>query len=161
MNFLLKFLELIQKLIKNGSLANVLNANMNQTSNPIPKVTIPSMNMILTRKWINSEVSIGELALNDVFECFTLENNLVIIPSGTYSVTIYNSPDHGFDVPLLHNVPNRDFIEIHPGNFAKDSKGCILVGQTHDEYDVYNSKVAFESLFNKIKDSNSIQITIK
>ena len=49
------------------------------------------------------------------------------IPRGLYELTMYNSPKHGF-VPLLVNVAGFSMVEIHGGNDAEDSLGCILVG---------------------------------
>jgi hypothetical protein len=61
------------------------------------------------------------------------------IPYGRFRVTLEYSPVHKYIVPLLHNVPNFDSVEIHIGNYATkhdsqggkifgDTKGCILVG---------------------------------
>lgn len=71
---------------------------------------------------------------SDPFECVTLERHDISIPTGTYKVTLYQSPVHGL-VPLLQNVPGRGFIEIHEGNWEHDSKGCILVGADRDALD--------------------------
>ncbi len=49
------------------------------------------------------------------------------IPEGEYKVTLYNSATKGI-VYLLHDVPNRTFIEIHKGNFTSDVLGCFAVG---------------------------------
>lgn len=54
------------------------------------------------------------------------------IPPGRYKVTIYASPHFGREVPLLQGIPGRSEIEIHYGNYPTDSRGCILVGLTHD-----------------------------
>lgn len=50
------------------------------------------------------------------------------IPRGKYQVELYKSPKHGL-VPILRGVPRFDFIEMHGGNKAEDSLGCILCGQ--------------------------------
>lgn len=39
---------------------------------------------------------------------------------------------HGYDVFELEGVPGRSNIQIHIGNFAHDSLGCILVGNAFD-----------------------------
>jgi hypothetical protein len=157
MNFLLKLLELIQKLVKSGMFTPVPNVDLNPTLNP----TIPSlMNLTLKRKWINDSVAIGELSINDVFECYTLEGISVIIPPGTYPIEITYSPHFNRMLPLIDDVSGRDAIRIHPGNTVNDTEGCILVGKTHDQYDVYSSQEAFTFLFNKLTKANKIQITI-
>ena len=76
-----------------------------------------------------------------------------IIPAGTYTITtttegeVYtwmcntlqrnaNSPDQvnaynafvANGVPLLQNVPGRGGIEMHIGNYSKDTLGCTLIG---------------------------------
>lgn len=90
----------------------------------------------------------------DGFECVTLERHDVDIPTGTYKVTLYDSPEHG-RVPLLHDVINRTMIEIHEGNFEHNSKGCILVGQSRQDIDkdgfddITNSKATLKQMLDK------------
>lgn len=72
------------------------------------------------------------------------------IPAGKYKCVRRLSPRFGFDVFMLENVPGATFIEIHPGNYNKDSDGCILVGeiisgQGPNEM-ISQSRLAFESL---------------
>ena len=53
-------------------------------------------------------------------------------------------------IPILHDVPGRSQILIHPGNYPKDTLGCILVGSEKDENAVYHSRKTwkkFNSLF--------------
>lgn len=44
---------------------------------------------------------------------------------GTFRLTKYNSPDHGFPVPLINNVPGHEGVEIHIVNKVADTKGCL------------------------------------
>lgn len=81
------------------------------------------------------------------------------IPAGTYKVTLFNSPKHGL-CPLLHNVEGFSMIEIHKGNTAKDSLGCILVGTAYSTNMVKNSKKAFDALMEELKKYKEIEITI-
>ena len=74
------------------------------------------------------------------------------IPPGRYPVTIYASPHFGREVPLLEDVPNRSEIEMHFGNYPTDSRGCILVGLTHEPDFVGESRKAFEKLFETIQE---------
>jgi hypothetical protein len=73
-----------------------------------------------------------------VFNCKSIElpergnqKNVSCIPEGTYEVTKIFSPTKG-KCFLVHNVPGRDAILIHVGNYASgkkvDTQGCILVG---------------------------------
>jgi hypothetical protein len=70
----------------------------------------------------------GELLVDAEPECLTLENAHVCIPPGRYRVTLFQSPRFGRRVPLLHDVPDRSAIEMHPGNLPRDTRGCIIVG---------------------------------
>jgi hypothetical protein len=61
------------------------------------------------------------------------------IPTGRYKLSIYNSPKHG-KVLLVNNVPGFDMIEIHVGNYPKDTDGCTLVGMSvSSQPDMINS----------------------
>lgn len=87
------------------------------------------MEIRLTRLDATDHGIFGHLVIPDQFNCVTLERHDIGIPKGTYPIKLYTSPVHGL-IPLLYNVPGRDMIEIHEGNFEHDSKGCILVGKT-------------------------------
>ena len=74
-----------------------------------------------------------------LYSCKTIElpwngniPNVSCIPAGTYDTIKYDSPNKGM-VFLLQNVPGRDSIEIHSGNFTKDTHGCILVGSFFED----------------------------
>jgi hypothetical protein len=55
------------------------------------------------------------------------QENVSSIPAGTYSGhTRYDHLD-GWRIQL-DNVPKRSAIQIHIGNFPRQTKGCILVG---------------------------------
>jgi hypothetical protein len=92
----------------------------------------------LTRKEFTDRSTIGELHVNGVFECFTLEDTVrpvkikgeTAIPEGRYEVVVNFSERFQRPLPLLLNVPNFEGVRIHPGNTDKDTEGCILVGWT-------------------------------
>lgn len=100
---------------------------------------------------------------SDPFNCVTLERHDIAIPTGTYGIDMYQSPEHGW-VPILLNVPNRYYIEIHEGNFEYNSKGCILVGEHRAEIEgkdaINNSKVTLAKLLAVLKNQKDISITI-
>jgi hypothetical protein len=54
---------------------------------------------------------------------------------------------------LLKNVPGYEGVRIHPGNYAKDTEGCLLPGSGVGEDMVLNSRATFAKLFKKIDDA--------
>ncbi len=112
--------------------------------------------------------TIGELTIDGLFQCYTLEDkerevkikSETAIPKGTYKVIINQSARFKTLLPLLLNVPNFEGIRIHPGNTNHDTEGCILVGKTRGEDFVGKSRKAFAELFEKMKLAKEITITI-
>lgn len=80
-------------------------------------------------------------------EWFTIENKKYIIPCGHYNFKVRKSPRFGI-TPWLYNVDNREYILIHIGNTASDSKGCILVGDDINGGVLRKSRKGFERLMN-------------
>ncbi|MDT4332771.1 DUF5675 family protein [Methylomonas sp. MED-D] len=117
------------------------------------------MELNLTRVEFTDESTIGELSINGTFECYTLEDKvrpvkvkgMTAIPAGSYEIIINFSERFKKPLPLLLNVPNFDGVRIHPGNSAKDTEGCILVGKSKSADFVGSSRAAFETLFEKLK----------
>jgi hypothetical protein len=74
------------------------------------------------------------------------------IPIGTYTVVKRTSNKYGNHFHLI-NVPGRDMILIHSGNYYSDSLGCIIVGSDHKDIDkdglvdVVNSKATLSRMF--------------
>jgi len=120
------------------------------------------MELVVTRKTFDDQCTLGELAVDGVFECFTLEPvtrpegaekvfGKTAIPYGSYDVTITYSNRMGRDLPLLGEVPNFEGVRIHPGNFPADTEGCLLVGESEGHDEVLTSRTAFEGVFGKIR----------
>lgn len=87
------------------------------------------------------------------------------VPPGTYKMARRFSPKHGMDVWGLEDVPGRSDIELHIGNFAKDTKGCILLGTGYQDFgkadgDVMGSKDAFTHFMYLMKDVDDTTLTI-
>lgn len=91
------------------------------------------MRVTITRFFGNCLQTLGEFQVGK--RCFlTLEpkweNNdkkTSCIPNGIYKAVKRNSAKYGDHFHIL-NVPDRDFILIHNGNYYQHSQGCILAG---------------------------------
>lgn len=91
---------------------------------------------------------------------FTMENLDKIIPTGEYRVEYTHSPKFsGLStyrkvadgrVPILLDVPKREGIRIHVGNWPADVNGCIAVGMDCGQHVVNNSKPAYTILMNHV-----------
>jgi hypothetical protein len=108
----------------------------------------------------------GELYLDGVIECLTLERISKMFPAGTYSVTLDVSPHMQYLCPHLH-IPSRDQaaggdagIRIHIANFPHELLGCIAVGTVHNYDALSNSRFAFEKLMAKLKDAKDLSIVV-
>lgn len=110
-----------------------------------------------------SEETIGRLYINDVFQCFTLEDQYrsvkvkgdTRIPAGTYKVVLVNSPKftprYGHEMLWVKDVPGFTGILIHCGNTDKDTAGCLLVGTRIGNIEgkraVLDSKIAYKKIY--------------
>lgn len=112
--------------------------------------------------------TIGELLIDGIFECYTLEDierpvkikSETAIPKGTYKVIINQSNRFKRLMPLVLNVPNFEGIRIHSGNTNHDTEGCILVGRTRSANYIGQSRKAYEKLFKKMQAAKDITLTI-
>lgn len=92
----------------------------------------------------------GTLSLDGI-NLSTLEPTNPIIPKGDYLVECTYSPKFSMKppynkyvgVPLIKGVPGHEGIRIHIGNYRSDTNGCILVGTSHDDTLLLNSKKAY------------------
>ena len=91
------------------------------------------------------------------------------IPEGRYAVVISYSPKFKQWLPILLGGPefNRKWqgIRIHAGNTAKDTEGCILVGQNRAVGKVLDSRKWLYELKQKIVEAKNrgeaVWLTIK
>jgi len=126
------------------------------------------MNLVLKRLHKTENSTVGELTIDGLFQCYTLEDierevkvkSETAIPKGTYKVIINRSNRFKRLLPLLIDVPGFEGIRIHSGNSNHDTEGCILVGETRSEDFIGKSRKAFNALFEKMKKAESITITI-
>ena len=126
------------------------------------------MKLLLKRLHHTENSTIGELFIDGKFECYVLEDiernekifGKTAIPKGTYNVIMTLSNRFKVILPLLENVPNYTGVRIHSGNTAKDTEGCLILGQTRSIDFVGNSKKALAKFLPKIKDKK-VTITIE
>lgn len=93
--------------------------------------TVKGVKMILIREETIEGAVMGKLFVGGIMLCSTLENEKTLIPTGTYKLNVSKSPKFERMLPLVYNdnVSMIRGIRIHAGNSAKDSSGCILVGE--------------------------------
>lgn len=126
--------------------------------------------LTITRHYMASAV-VGFATLRD-FNFFTLElpyldnqKNISSIHPGLYTAIKYFSPQFDREVILLESVPNRTFIEIHPGNETSQILGCILPGDSIKYFDgdcvprVTNSKNTLNKLLSILPDKFEISVS--
>ena len=98
------------------------------------------MKLTLRRKWFTEKSTIGELYIEEDYECFTLEDCVrqegekvygeTAIPWGRYRVCIDWSNHFKRFMPHILLVPNFEGVRIHSGNSPADTDGCICLGNT-------------------------------
>lgn len=125
------------------------------------------MNQILniTRFKEFDDFTLGKLSLiqedKEIFTCYTLEpklegneaNKNLRIKADEYELSWHDSPRFKERLPHIFNnsVAKHRYILIHAGNYVKDTKGCILVGDRYDEMGIYNSKATLRQLICLLK----------
>lgn len=133
------------------------------------KITDKNMlKFTLVRKVFTDNSTIGELSVNGVFFCYTLEDKyrqvkidgVSAIPYGQYEVKLEYSMHFGKILPRLQGVPNFEGVLIHNGNTNIDTEGCILVGSTKSTDFVGNSVVTLEKLLAIMNKDENKKFTI-
>jgi hypothetical protein len=112
----------------------------------------------LVRYYNDDAVTLGNLQIGGIKHkpIFTLENpwrnnerNLSCIPVGEYECKAFTGIKHR-NCYQVCNVKDRAYILIHKGNYAKDTQGCILIGNCvvsrHSEYMITNSQATMRIL---------------
>ena len=128
------------------------------------------INLLLIRDTFTENSTIGELFINGERFCDTLENpwldnqrNISCIPEGEYPVRLRyprESATREYLHLLVQDVPNRDYILFHRGNFPKDTSGCILVGQGTQQDVVNNSTLAMDLVMKEILNLGGTNINL-
>lgn len=125
----------------------------------------------LERQIFTPYCTIGTLYEDSKEICKTLENpwynnvsNISCIPGGRYEVERDTKGIHQYFA--IKNVPARTNIEIHIGNLAKDTKGCILCGSKlaifakESQLGIVQSKNTMEMLKDKYPEGFVLDITM-
>lgn len=146
------------------------------------------INLLLDRIAKRSKYTIGNLFIDGLFFCNTLEDTVremhdlngdgdtkdpgegkvygqTALAPGTYPILMYDSPHFGRLLPWLQNVPSHDLALMHAGNTPKDTLGCILVGKNKVVGGLVESRKTEDALVAKIEsfinDGYEVYITIK
>ena len=154
-----------------------------------------TMEITVIRKYKKETYTIGKLYIDGQYFCDTIEDkdrSLYVgmdldwikrvkvygetaIPYGRYKVTLkVQSPKYKGKkqyekcdayIPRLENVPGFDGILMHIGNYAKDSYGCILLGENKVKGAVVNSTIWFWKFYDILKkaddEGKDIYVTIQ
>ena len=134
------------------------------------------MNLTLKRLNLTPNYTEGELYVNGVYFCKTLEdtnrdlnkngqfdNNEkkvygeTCIPYGKYKVILSYSPKFKRELPEILEVPNFQGIRIHRGNKISDTLGCVLCGEKVKNGYLSNStpyEIKLVELFKQAKSKN-------
>ena len=132
------------------------------------------MKLLLKRHPTIKDTTVGELFIDGVFTCYTIEDAVrdkkvygeTAIPAGTYKIVITMSPRFKKPLALLMNVPNYEGIRIHAGNTHKNTDGCILpvTRISEDQQFGYESGKALKKVQPKIQaaldNGETVEITI-
>lgn len=118
----------------------------------------------LVRRKFTDKSTIGDLFLNGVWQCYTLEDcyrpgdiwkvkvaGETCIPEGKYDLTLDFSERFQRIMPHILNVPNFEGIRMHAGNTNADTEGCILVAMQEGEDEVMLSRKAFDALMPRLQ----------
>lgn len=134
------------------------------------------MKILLKRIYKKEKYTIGNLYINNVFFCNTLEDTdrgltsqmsleeikskkiygETAIPTGTYSINMNTVSPKFKDrawakpykgiLPRLENVKGYEGVLIHVGNNQEATSGCLLVGENKIKGKVINSTATFYEL---------------
>lgn len=95
----------------------------------------------------------------DIFTCYSLESSLhSILPNDVCLSYLSYSPKFQTELPYVE-VPSRVGIRIHSGNTFRDTKGCVLVGDSYtrelDCLTVLNSRKTLQKVVELYRSAGS------
>lgn len=122
------------------------------------------MEIVNIYRWPHTDCVVGRLTFKE-FECFTLELpdldnqvNISCIPDGLHPARKRFSPGKKIWVVEYLDIPNRTYIQMHPGNFTRQILGCQAIGDGikwldgDSILDVTNSGPTFDLLMKALPD---------
>lgn len=134
----------------------------------------------VVRKYFTENSTIGELFIDGVFLCYTLEDKdrglkqsdtlvwiktkkifgKTAIPYGTYNCGFTIS--HRFErvLPEIFDVKGFSGVRIHSGNTASDTEGCLLLGKGKGRDIIYESRSAMSEFMLKVAPSKKFTLVI-
>ena len=122
------------------------------------------MRLKLKRYLYTDTTTIGILDIEGQVFCRTLEDTArpfgIKIPKktciypGEYRIILDDSTRFKRLMPHILSVPYFEGVRIHSGNTSEDTEGCVLVGFKLSNNSIFESKLAFEQLFNKLKEAS-------
>lgn len=131
------------------------------------------MNVIIERVYLPDETLSSLYVYNGAFKAFSCKglepawrdnhHSISCIPEGTYVVIKEaTSPGHEYPHFRVQNVPDRQGILWHGGNYFKDTLGCLLVGDSFGDrnkdgtLDVLNSRATLQKLYDMLPDKFTV-----
>mgnify|MGYP005812027625 FL=1 len=130
----------------------------------------PKASLLLIRDTFTNKAVLGKLYLNGEFYGHTLElpwksnsKGISCIPKGVYEVKKRHTEKSKYKYEHLHilDVVDRELILMHIGNYPKNSRGCILLGNTRALNFVGESRKAFYRLMYDLGSFEEIELIIK
>jgi hypothetical protein len=131
------------------------------------------MNILIQRVKLTQTGMTGDLSIEGIWRAFTMERQstdaIKPCPAGEFALTLrptFNAhlwtPYEDRCLPHIEHVPGREGIEIHAGNHAADSLGCVIVGFDRLQDMVVQARPAVTLLVNLMRaDGAPSRIEIK
>lgn len=133
-----------------------------------------TMELVVDRFYRSAGYTLGKFSAAKQFLCFTLEDpyspvkvaGQTRIPAGRYEMVLrpegtkyqkYLTKFGDWQRPgmlYIKNVPGFEWILIHPGNTAKDTEGCLLVGDqpSYLSGSITNSASVYRTIYTEISE---------
>lgn len=139
------------------------------------------MELLLQREPSERSTTFGDLSIDGVHECLTLEDEVrepagwrdgitewdadglqravlkwkvpkrTAVPSGRYRLTFENSKRFGPGTLTVNGVHGFSSIRMHGGTDAEDTEGCVIVGDKQDRFNMAISGAKFDHVLDRLK----------